>query len=58
MPKKSENGYYKLYKIRPFLDYVSKWFRILFDPSRYLSIDESMVKYKGLSTDETHQEMF
>lgn len=50
MPRKEHADYDKLYKIRPFLEYVSKRFQLLFSPSRYLSIDESMVKYKGRST--------
>lgn len=49
MPKKSDNVYDKLYKIRPILDYTDKRFKLLFHPSRFLSIDESMVKYKGRS---------
>lgn len=48
MPKKGENEYDRLFKIRPFLDYNSKRFKLLFDPSRNLSM--SMVKYKGRSS--------
>ena len=47
---KGEDGYDKLYKIRPFLDYANKRFPLLFHPSRYLSVDESMIKFKGRSS--------
>jgi hypothetical protein len=49
-PKKGEAHYDKLYKVRPFLNYISRRFPLIFNPSRFLSIDESMIKFKGRSS--------
>lgn len=50
MPKKGQDNYDKLYKIRPIIKHLDSRFKTLFKPSRFLSIDESMVKFKGRST--------
>lgn len=50
MPKKSDANYDKLYKIRPLASYLSEKFKDNFNPSRNISIDESMVAFKGRST--------
>lgn len=50
MPKIGEPNFDKLFKIRPLLSHFQKSFREAFDPSRYLSIDESMLPFKGRSS--------
>ncbi|XP_050300027.1 piggyBac transposable element-derived protein 4-like [Anthonomus grandis grandis] len=50
MPKKREEDHDKLYKVKPFLEYVTKRFKLIFCPSRFLSVDESMIKFKGRSS--------
>lgn len=50
MPKRSDPNYDKLYKVRPLLNILSKEFPKHFSPSRYISIDESMVAFKGRSS--------
>ncbi|KAG5862217.1 hypothetical protein JTB14_001592 [Gonioctena quinquepunctata] len=47
MPKKGEDGYNKLYKVQPLLTHLSTKFKANFAPSRFISIDESMVAFKG-----------
>lgn len=47
MPKKGENNYDKLFKIRPFLNYILKNSQLLYNPKKIISIDESMIKFKG-----------
>lgn len=49
-PKKGENNFDRLYKLRPLIDHLNKEFKLLFSPSRELSIDESMVGFKGRSS--------
>jgi len=49
-PKKGEEGYDKLYKVRPLLNTLSENFQKCYKPSRKQSIDESMIKYKGRSS--------
>lgn len=49
MPKKGEPNFDRLYKLRPMLNFLKKRFSDLFSPSRFLSIDESMVAFKGRS---------
>ena len=41
-PQRGEQGYDKLYKLRPFLDLITTAFK-----DCHLSIDESMISYKG-----------
>ena len=47
MPARGEPGYNPLYKIRPLVDLCQEKFRSQMVPSRDLSVDEGMVKYKG-----------
>ena len=37
----------KIYKIRPFLDEFITSFKTNYNPSKYLSIDESIISFKG-----------
>lgn len=50
MPKWSEPGYDKLYKLRPLIDLLNANFKDLYTPKREMAIDESMVGFKGLTT--------
>ena len=45
--KRGEVGYDKLYKLHPFLDAIVANFKQHYIPSRELSIDESMIRFKG-----------
>lgn len=47
MPKKEEPGFDKLYKIRPYIELLKTNFQKYYLPSKEISIDESMVKFKG-----------
>lgn len=47
MPKKGDPGFDKLYKIRPYIELLKKIFQKYYRPSKEVSIDESMVKFKG-----------
>ena len=40
--------YYKLYKVRPYLDALVQNFRTAYTPQQNLSIDESIISYKGM----------
>lgn len=46
-PAAGEPGYDKLYKIRPLLNILLKNYRDSYTPSEYISIDESMIGFKG-----------
>ena len=46
MPR-GHRDYDKLFKVRPLLDIISRTFRDEYKPSKFVSIDEAMVKYKG-----------
>ena len=46
-PARGQPGYDKLYKVRPLLDAVVKNFQANYTPSENLSIDESMIGFKG-----------
>ena len=46
-PKRGEPGYDRLYKIRPFLERIVRAFKSNYTPTQYLSVDESMIAYKG-----------
>lgn len=48
-PNKGEPNY-RIHKVKPLLDVMNVKCRELFNPSRYLSIDESMIKFKGRSS--------
>lgn len=50
MPKPGDPNHDKLYKIRPLINYLNLKFKDSFCPSRWLSVDESMVKFKGRSS--------
>lgn len=50
MPARGDPNFDRLYKVRPLLDYFGEKFKISFSPSRYVSIDESMVAFKGRSS--------
>ena len=45
--KKGQAGHDPLFKVRPFLDPLIGNFQEAYDPSRELSIDESMIGFKG-----------
>lgn len=49
-PRRHEQNYDKLYKVRPYLDHLSKTFLQCMNPNEFQSIDESMLKFKGRST--------
>lgn len=48
-PRKGQEEYDKLYKVRPLLVMLSESFRQSYKPSQKQSIDESMIKFKGRS---------
>ena len=45
--RKGELGYDAVYKLRPFLDPLLRHFEKMYQPARELSIDESMIGFKG-----------
>ena len=45
--KKGEPGFDPLFKLRPFIDSLLKNFQDAYHPARELSIDESMIGFKG-----------
>ena len=47
MPPRGDRAHGKLYKVRPLLDVISNTFREEYNRSKFVSIDEAMVKYKG-----------
>lgn len=46
-PARGTNGFDRLYKVRPVVDYVKNKFLNSFLPSKNLSVDEGMIAYKG-----------
>ena len=46
-PQRGDPGYDKLYKVRPFLDIILENFKRHFQPFQHISIDESMISFKG-----------
>lgn len=46
-PKKGEENFDKLFKIRPIINTLNEKFQNAFSPGRNLAIDESMVGFKG-----------
>ena len=49
-PKKGDNNFDKLYKIRPLLVSLNDTFCNSYKPSCFQSVDESMIKFKGRSS--------
>lgn len=47
--RRGEDGYDKLYKVRPLLTKLSETFAIYYAPTENVSIDESMILFKGRS---------
>jgi len=47
IPKRSEVNFDKLYKVRPYLNFILKNSQALYNPNRIVAIDESMIKFKG-----------
>ena len=43
-------GYDRLGKIRPFIEYLEEKFRVMYNPSRELAVDEAMIKFQGRSS--------
>ncbi|KAG5873064.1 hypothetical protein JTB14_007701 [Gonioctena quinquepunctata] len=50
MPKRGDEKFDKLYKVRPLLTALKENFKALYVPHRELAIDESMVGFKGRTT--------
>lgn len=50
MPRYGSPSFDKLFKIRPYLNFLSNIFLQCYKPTRYISVDEIMVKFKGRST--------
>lgn len=48
-PKKGSSDYDKLYKVRPLIKMLSETFLKCYHPTKYQSIDEAMIKFKGRS---------
>src|SRR5215469_7376364 len=48
--KRGEEGYDRLFKVRPYLSHLSESFLKCYNPSEQQSIDESMIKFKGRSS--------
>ena len=46
-PQRGDTAYGKLYKVRPFLHRVLENFKTYYQPHQQISIDESMISYKG-----------
>ena len=46
-PKRGQQGFDKLYKIRPLLDLLLPNFQSVYVPAQALSVDESMISFKG-----------
>ena len=46
-PHRGQPGFDKLYKIRPLLDLILSSFQKSYTPSQFLSLDESMISFKG-----------
>lgn len=50
MPRRDSPEYDKLYKVRSYLNILSSTFETHYNPTEHISIDESMIKFKGRST--------
>ena len=51
---RNEEGYNPLFKIQPLLDIVNPTYEKWYQPAGDLSLDESMVKFKGYFSDSTY----
>lgn len=49
-PTRNDPNFDRLYKIRPMLDKLNDTYKLHWGPSKYQSVDESMIKFKGRST--------
>ncbi|XP_064467766.1 piggyBac transposable element-derived protein 3-like isoform X2 [Ornithodoros turicata] len=49
-PERGTKDYDKLYKVRPLLNRLSQTFAKCYAPTKYQSVDESVIKFKGRST--------
>ncbi|KAG5868686.1 hypothetical protein JTB14_036596 [Gonioctena quinquepunctata] len=49
-PTKGDPNFDKLYKLKPMVTHLNQKFKEIFSPARQLSIDESMVGFKGRSS--------
>lgn len=49
MLPRSSDSFDKLFKIRPLIDHLNNIYKILYNPSQNLSVDESMVAFTGRS---------
>ncbi|XP_051170109.1 piggyBac transposable element-derived protein 4-like [Leptopilina boulardi] len=47
---KTQPNYDKLFKLRPLIDHLHEKIKVLYTPSKTLSVDESMLKFKGRSS--------
>lgn len=50
IPLRGTANFDKLYKVRPFLDYLKNNFQACLQPHENIAIDESMIKFKGRSS--------
>ncbi|KAG8243156.1 hypothetical protein J6590_108659 [Homalodisca vitripennis] len=50
IPKRGEPNYDRLYKVRPMINYLRVKYHEIFSPSRFLSLGESMIGFKGRSS--------
>lgn len=50
MLARGDPNYDRLHKIRPMINHLKKKFKETFYPSRHLSVDESMIPFKGRSS--------
>ena len=48
--KMNPNDKDKLYKVRPLIESLNKRFRNIRSPGEYVSVDESMIRFKGRSS--------
>ena len=46
-PRRGEEGYDRLYKVRPVLDHVLETFPAVYNLSQNVSVDEAMIRYTG-----------
>ena len=47
MPAVGSSNHDKIYKIRPLLGMIVERFKSVYTPTEYLSVDESIISYKG-----------
>lgn len=50
MPPRESLQFDRLYKIRPMITHLNRVFPEMYSPSRYLSVDESMIAFTGRTT--------